>query len=333
LENLQEQLIDLHNRRLNYLRISITDRCNLKCIYCSPQGDIAKLTHSDILTYEEILRLAAIAIDLGVSKIRLTGGEPLVRKGVFEFIPKLAKLPGLEDLSLTTNGIYLKDNIERIRSGGIRRINVSLDTLNREKYKRITGFDGFMIVWEALRLALKSGFSPIKVNVVPIKGINDDELLDFARLSLHYPFHIRFIEEMPIGPAGADPNLGFVPNDLIKNEISQVGKLIRVIKTDYDGPAERFKFAGAPGEIGFISPRTEHFCHTCNRLRLTAAGHLRVCLLSDQEIDIKGPMRGGASDNALKQIFLEAARKKPLQHSLNCGNDSFSSGEMSSIGG
>ena len=315
------------------MRISITDRCNLRCVYCAPRGGIPKLNHLDILTYEEIYRLARIAVSLGIFKIRLTGGEPLVRKGIFEFIPQLAALPGLKELSLTTNGIYLRDHIKKIRSGGIRRINVSLDTLNREKYIKITGFDGFQQVWEGIELARELNFNPVKINIVPIKGLNDDEILDFAGLSLRHPYHIRFIEHMPVGTVDPDVHLHYVPNALIRTQIDRLGKLIQIPKTEFDGPAERFKFEGAPGEIGFISPLTNHFCHKCNRLRLTAEGHLRVCLLSDQEEDLKGPMRSGASDEELRQIFLKAAINKPQKHHLGSPDLPFASRQMSSIGG
>ena len=327
------QLIDKYNRAINYLRISITDRCNLRCIYCIPRGGIAKLKHGDILTYEEIIRLTRIAVNLGVYKVRLTGGEPLVRKGIYEFIPQLTALSGLEEVSLTTNGIYLKENLERIKASGIKRINVSLDTLNREKYERITGYDGFQHVWEGIELARELKFNPIKINVVPIKGLNDDEIMDFGKLSLKYPYHIRFIEYMPVGTINQDIHLDYVPNSLIRTQLSGLGKLIRVSKTQYDGPAERLKFEGASGEIGLISPLTDHFCPMCNRLRLTAEGHLRACLLSDQEEDLKGPMRSGASDNDLEQIFLKTALNKPHAHRLNSQDSTPFSGQMSSIGG
>lgn len=327
------KLIDQHNRRLNYLRVSVTDRCNLQCLYCTPAGITAKLRHEDILTYEEIFRLARIAVDLGIEKIRLTGGEPLVRKGIYEFIPRLAALPGLKDISLTTNGIFLKDNIEKIRSSGIKRINVSLDTLRRDRYEKITGYDGFQQVWEGIELAKKLEFQPIKINMVPIMGLNDDEILDFARLSLLHPYYIRFIEYMPIGIAGPDAPLDHVPNSLIKDQLSSLGKLVRIPKTAYDGPAERFKIEGALGEIGFISPRTNHFCHVCNRLRLTASGHLRPCLLSNKHEDLKAPMRSGASDSELTRIFLNAALNKPHAHHLTSENTTPVSAQMSSIGG
>lgn len=325
------QLIDQHHRVLNYLRISITDRCNLRCVYCVPDQGIPKLNHSDILTYEEILRLAGIFVTLGISKIRLTGGEPLVRRGIFEFISQLGVLPGLKELSLTTNGIYLRDNLEKIRSGGVKRLNVSLDTLSRKNYIKITGFDGFHQVREGIEMARELEFNPIKINVVIVKGINDDEVLDFARLSFHHPYHIRFIELMPVGDLGPDVHLHHVPNLFIKSRIEQLEKLMPVFKTQFDGPARRFRFKDALGEIGFISPLTDHFCHICNRLRLTSEGRLRPCLLSDQEQDLKGPIRSGASDHDLKRIILKAAFNKPRWHQLKSSDTPLR--RMSSIGG
>jgi len=332
-ENNPIQLIDQYDRHLNYLRISVTDRCNLRCLYCIPPEGIDKLTHGDILTYEEILRLARIAVDLGVDKIRLTGGEPLVRKGIAEFIPRLTALSGLKEVSLTTNGIYLKDHLEGLRSAGIKRINISLDTLHRERYEKITGYDGFQEVCEGIRLARKLKFSPIKINVVVIKGINDDEILDFAKLTLKKPYHIRFIEYMPIGVASKENILRHVPDSLIKKQLGDLGKLIPVSKNALDGPAERFRYQDAPGEVGLISALSNHFCATCNRLRLTPTGSLRACLLSDQEIDLRGPMRRGASDNELAQIFLRAALTKPHSHYLASENSILPTGHMSAIGG
>ena len=333
METVLPNLIDKHNRHLNYLRISITDRCNLRCLYCTPHDGLAKLKHEEILTYEEILRLATIAVNLGVNKIRLTGGEPLIRKGVLQLLPSLVSLPGLKDISMTTNGIYLKENLDKIKSAGIKRINISLDTLRRERYRKITGYDGFEQVWEGIQLARQLGFNPIKINMVVMQDINDDEIVDFARLSLNHPYHIRFIEYMPSGFADQGTHLHHVPNSAVKEQITTLGKLARVLNTEIDGPTDRFRLEGAPGEIGFISPMTHHFCQVCNRLRLTASGHLRPCLLSDQEIDLKTPMRTGASDNDLAQIFLKAAENKPDAHRLvseHCGS---LSGQMSAIGG
>jgi len=243
---IKQKLIDKYNRHLNYLRISITDRCNLQCMYCMPPGFIPRLPHDEILRYEEIIRIIKVGISLGI------------------FLEQLADMDGLRDIALTTNGVSLKDNIQKIKVAGIKRLNISLDTLSRNKYKEITGHDRFDQVWEGIELAYKTGFDPIKLNMVALSGVNDDELADFARLSFSYPFHIRFIEYMPIGKSRMKYGpLLLVPE--IKKRISTIGKLIPVKNSINDGPAERYKFEGAKGEIGFIGALSHHFCNRCNR--------------------------------------------------------------------
>jgi len=329
---LKQKLIDKYNRHLNYLRISITDRCNLKCMYCMPPGFIPRLSHNEILRYEEIIRIIKVGIRLGISKVRITGGEPLVRKGVYDFLKRLSSMDGLRDIALTTNGVSLKDNIDKIKAAGIKRINISIDTLSRKKYKQISSCDRFDQVWEGIKLAHKKGFDPIKLNMVALSGVNDNELADFAELSLSYPFHIRFIEYMPIGKSRMNSGpLLLVPE--IKKRISTIGKLIPVKNSINDGPAERYKFEGAKGEIGFIGALSHHFCNRCNRLRLTASGQLRPCLLSDHCEDLKSPLRKGCSDEELAEIFLAAVQHKPSDHNLSISNQAEVSGQMSSIGG
>ena len=326
------KLIDPCNRYLNYLRISITDRCNLKCIYCVPRDLVPRLSHDEILTYEEILRVVRVGVKLGISKIRVTGGEPLVRKGVYDFLAELSQISGLTDLSLTTNAVALKDNLQRIKSAGIKRINVSLDTINPEKFAKITGMDLFDQVWQGIEGALEMGFHPIKINVVALNGVNDEELMDMAQLSFDYPFHIRFIEYMPIGESqmGNGPLL-LAPE--IKKRISVLGHLMPVRNSANDGPAQRYRFEGAAGEIGFIHALSHHFCDRCNRLRLTARGQLRPCLLSDHHEDVKGPLRSGCSDDQLAEIFFKAVRHKPSDHNLAVQNPTRVCGQMHSIGG
>ena len=326
------KLIDPCNRYLNYLRISITDRCNLKCIYCVPRDLIPRLSHDEILTYEEILKVVRVGVKLGISKIRVTGGEPLVRKGVYEFLAKLSRISGLTDLSLTTNAVALKDNLQRIKSAGIKRINVSLDTIKPEKFAKITGMDLFDQVWQGIEGALEMGFHPIKINVVALNGVNDEELIDMAQLSFDYPFHIRFIEYMPIGQSqmGNGPLL-LAPE--IKKRISVLGHLIPVRNSANDGPAQRYRFDGAAGEIGFIHAMSHHFCDRCNRLRLTARGQLRPCLLSDHHEDVRDPLRDGCSDDQLAEIFFKAVRHKPSDHNLALQNPARVCGQMHAIGG
>lgn len=329
---LNKPLVDKYNRNLNYLRISITDRCNLRCIYCMPRKLIPKLPHKDILRYEEILRIVKIGARLGISKVRVTGGEPLIRKGVFDFLEQLSKIDGLSDISLTTNGVLLKDSISRIKLSGVNRINISVDTLNKEKFSKITGYNFFDQIWEGIELARKMGFDPIKLNVVPLKGINDDELIDIAGLSYTHPFHIRFIEYMPIGTNQIDIDRHLLAPE-IKKRVNKLGNLIPVERSINDGPAERFKFEGALGEIGFIRPISRHFCNTCNRLRLSASGRLRPCLLSDDQEDLKTLLRNECSDSELAEVFLKAVRHKPYQHKLAVDHPAGVSAQMCDIGG
>ena len=328
----RHELIDSCNRRLNYLRISVTDRCNLRCAYCLPCEDIPRLAHEEVLRYEEILRIVRVGVRLGISKVRVTGGEPLVRKGIYEFLAGLSRLTEIRDLSLTTNGVLLADHLDELWSAGVSRINISLDTLTPARYRQITGVDAFQRVWDGIRAAEKRGFSPIKLNVVALRGVNDDELVDLARLSLESPLHVRFIEFMPIGQSrieGKSPLL--VPE--IQERISVLGKLLPVERTEMDGPAHRYRFEGARGEIGFIPAISHQFCRRCNRLRLTASGQLRPCLLSDRQEDLKGPLRAGCSDAELAEIFFRATRHKPSDHNLAVGEPAHVCCQMRSIGG
>ena len=326
------KLIDQYSRQIKYLRISVTDRCNLQCLYCEPHDLIPKLSHRDILSYEEILRLVRIAARLGVTKVRVTGGEPLVRKDVCGLLEALSSTDGLIDVSLTTNGVYLRRNLDRIRSAGIKRINISIDTLNRGRFKKITGRDAFLQVWEGIELAHKMGMAPIKLNVVALRGINDDEIADFAKLSLSYPFQIRFIEYMAIGSAPRDAESSILTPE-IKDRIQVLGQLDPLEKKGEDGPAQVFRLKGAQGEIGFITALSQHFCHACNRLRLTANGQLRPCLLSDSEEDLKGPMRDGCSDADLAAIFVKAVEGKAAEHPMAENPSATVARQMSSIGG
>lgn len=305
-------LVDRYDRKITYLRVSVTDRCNLRCLYCNPKGNlIPRLKHDEILTYEEIIRIINVAARLGIKKIRITGGEPFVRKDIDFFIKELSKISQIEELTITTNGILLSEYLDTLMSSRIKRINVSLDTLRPERYKKITGYDGFYEVWEGIYKAKKMGFYPIKINVVVLRGINEDEILDFASLSIKEPFHIRFIEYMPVGLENDGPS--YVPGQKIRDILNRIGRLSRVVDNSslYPGPAHYFRFEGAKGMVGFIDPITSHFCNTCNRIRLTADGHLRPCLLSSYEIDIKTPLRNKATDELIRQIIMKAVKQKP----------------------
>ena len=332
-------MLDKFKREINYLRVSITDRCNLRCVYCMPKEGLSRIGHEDILRYEEMLRIIGIARKLGIVKVRVTGGEPLVRRGVVEFLSSLGKM-GLEDISLTTNGVLLESLADPIRDAGVRRINVSLDSLDPEKYARITRGGDLSAVLRGLEQAERADFSPIKINVVTVRDFNDDETTQFARLTLGKPYEIRFIELMPIG--GSNDNADkYVSNEELVEKISRVGRLLPVEGGNRgkspDGPARRFRLEGARGVIGFISPISHNFCHACNRLRLTADGSLRACLMVDGEIDLKTPLRKGCSDEALEQLIRQAVMNKPRgQHTGGAGEDSSRrkcAREMSTIGG
>lgn len=308
---LNTRLVDTHDRTVTYLRVSITDRCNLNCVYCNPSKYTQKLSHDAILTYEELLRVITIGADLGIHKIRITGGEPLVRKDACRFMGRVAAIPGITDLSLTTNGVLLDECAHRIREAGIRRINISLDSLDRKRFKIITGHDCFDRVWAGVMAALNAGFFPVKLNMVVMPGVNDDELADFAELLFQWPLHVRFIEQMPVKDHLQDFQEPLLAPEIRQRIADRVGALVPAGGTKDGTTAQRFTFAGAKGEIGFISPVSRHFCETCNRLRLTADGKLRPCLMADRAVDIKGPLRGGASDATIRQVFQEAVRQKP----------------------
>jgi cyclic pyranopterin phosphate synthase len=328
-----EKLNDNNNRVINYLRLSITDRCNLRCIYCMPEDGIDFMSHDNILRYEEILRIVELSIQKGIRKVRLTGGEPLVRKGFTGFIKRLNRLEGLKEITLTTNGVLLKELAADIMAGGIRRINISLDSLKRERFFRITGRDLFNQVWDGIQEAERLGFDPIKINVVAMRGINDDEIEDFARLTLEKPYHVRFIENMPVGRDNGWRADRFISVLEIYNLIRKIGPLTPVLKRgSLDGPAQRFVLDGALGEIGLIGALSNHFCDICNRLRLTADGYLRNCLFSDHEIDIKAALREGKGDDVLN-LLEKAIKEKPKSHNLNLLGTRNCMRGMSSIGG
>jgi cyclic pyranopterin phosphate synthase len=309
-------LLDNYDRKINYLRLSITDRCNLRCRYCMPEEGVELVGHKDLLTYEEIVRTIEVFACHGITKIRLTGGEPLVRRGVVDLIKRIARIEGVKDLSLTTNGVLLKDYARDLAEAGLRRINISLDTLQAERFAYITRRDRFKEVWEGIEETMRQGFSPVKINVVVMKGFNDDELRAFARLSLAYPLHIRFIEFMPVGGVSHWDGQEIIPFSRIMEEIKGIGELVPMGPYENGGPAKRYYIKGGKGEIGFISPITSHFCAQCNRLRLTPDGKIRTCLFSDEEIDLKGALRKAGGEAILEEILYQALQAKPEGHRI-----------------
>jgi len=327
-------LIDMHKRRIDYLRISVTDRCNLSCVYCKPRSKMKMLSHADILTYEEILRVVSIAVPLGISRVRVTGGEPLVRRGIVDFIAALKHIAGLDDISLTTNGVFLADMAEDLARSGMPRLNISLDSLNAKKFVQITGSDSWDKVWRGIVRAEELGFFPLKLNMVPVKGLNDGEIADFARLTLKRRLHVRFIEFMPIGSRDRWSRESCMPTEEVRSIIErEYGALVPALSVNSGGPSSNFTIPGAQGIIGFISPITRHFCDSCRRLRLTADGKIRPCLLSDTEIDIKSPLRGGCDDKELERLLRLALEIKPERHYINEISNSCFQRTMSKIGG
>jgi cyclic pyranopterin phosphate synthase len=340
-------LVDQFSRTISYLRLSLTDRCNLRCIYCMPDENQDStshiktgkfLPHSELLSYEELLRIVRLAVSLGMDKIRLTGGEPLVRKGVIDFIKALGEIDGLKQIRLTTNGVLLAEYAEHLFASGVCHINVSLDTLQPEKFKKITGRDKFALVWEGLTIAASMGFT-IKINVVAMRGVNDDEFLDFARLAMNYPFQVRFIEFMPVGEKDSWHKEQFIRADSIRRDIATLGTLTPFQRPYGKGPARMFELCGegGKGEVGFISPISHHFCDQCNRLRLTSEGRLRACLLKDYETDLKHLLRGGATDQeivaSIRQTVLDKPQGHTMRNEIDAQERARCGGDMSRIGG
>jgi GTP 3',8-cyclase len=361
-------LVDAHNRIIDYLRISVTDRCNFRCVYCMPEDGADVAPSSDLLTTEEIVRVARIAIGLGITKIRLTGGEPLVRKDLPEIIAALGSMPGLRDLSLTTNGFLLASNAQRFADAGLNRVNISLDTLRPERFARLARRGDLKTVWDGIQAALRAELHPIKLNCVVMRGWNEDELPEFARLTLRFPLHVRFIELMPINwssgedaaassflgqpvaPSSAAPislyantkaatfarlaspsvaNTGTLDGLALRRAFVSMAEMQATIEAACgglepasvrtNGPATTFRLPDACGTVGFISQITRDRCRECNRLRLTADGNLRPCLMADGEIGLRELLRSGADDETLAEQFRLAVYHKPLEHRLEDG--------------
>jgi GTP 3',8-cyclase len=313
-------LSDSFHRPINYVRVSVTDRCNFRCVYCMPEEGVKSLGHSSILTYEELYQIIKAGAELGISRVRITGGEPLVRLGIVDFIRMIASIPEITDISMTTNGMNLPKYAAQLKEAGLNRVNVSLDTLKPEKFKQICRGGDLATVLEGIETARKVGLVPVKINMVVMSGVNDDEILDFARKTIVDGWNVRFIELMPY--AGQD---GKTPGGLsakeIKMRLDPLGKMEATHTTRGNGPAKYYRFPEATGTIGFITALSEHFCFSCNRLRLTADGKLRPCLMSETMIDLREPLRSGISQDALKSLIKQAVDAKPLSHHLTEGQN------------
>jgi cyclic pyranopterin phosphate synthase len=367
-------LIDSYNRTIDYLRVSVTDRCNFRCVYCMPEEGAPVSHKSLILSFEEIERLVNIAVGLGMTKIRLTGGEPLVRKDIERLVAGIGAIPGLRDLSMTTNGSVLARHADSFARSGLNRINISLDTLRPERFTRIARRGDLGAVMEGITAAQRAGLTPLKLNCVVMRDWNDDEVVDFARLTLTQPYDVRFIELMPINWSQGDdggigmeaffalasplpdyqrnsnitlyarpelPTLGqtfrlaetapvgqldatqmrraFVSTAEMKTRIESVLGPLEPAEVQVNGPARSYRLAGACGTVGFISQITNDLCLTCNRLRLTADGQLRPCLMADGEVDLRTPLREGATNTEIADLFRMTVLHKPREHRLEDG--------------
>lgn len=317
---------DSFGREISYMRISVTDRCNLRCRYCMPEEGVENLGHDKILSFEEITRIVKAAVELGITKYRLTGGEPLARKGIVNLVESLAKIDGVEELAMTTNGTMLADKADALKKAGLDRVNISVDSLIYHKYEEITRGGDLDAAFQGVNAALQAGLTPLKLNVVAIQGFNDDEILNFVQLSINHPIDIRFIELMPVGLAGKENDYRYLSSEEIKKRLPS---LIRLDKQD--GVAELYKYPEALGNIGFISPMSNHFCGSCNKIRLTADGKLKPCLHTDEEIDLNESLKTG-DEELLKETIRNAILRKGDKHHLNDGAKPVDR-SMSQIGG
>lgn len=318
-------MLDNYGRRINYLRVSVTDRCNLRCAYCMPAVGIDKKEHHDILRAEEIENIVKAAVKLGIDKVRITGGEPLVRKGIVELIESIGKIEGLKDLSMTTNGILLARYARDLKKAGLNRINVSIDSLNEKKYNKMTRCGKLEDVLEGLRISQEVGLAPLKLNVVLVGGYNDDEIADFVNLTIKEDIEVRFIELMPLGEAKDWDQNAFISNDTV---LKAVPTLMAMPFKGHGTVARMYKLPNAKGKVGLISPISSHFCSYCNRIRVTADGNLKACLHSDQEINLKD-----LHPDELETRLFEGIRSKPVKHHIDTLKVSEAHRNMNEIGG
>jgi cyclic pyranopterin phosphate synthase len=324
--------IDRYGRRLNYLRISLTDHCNLRCLYCMPEEMVFRPS-AELMQDDEILTLLPLFVNLGFDKIRLTGGEPTIRLHVVELVKQIATTPGVNTLTMTTNGVLLSRMAQPLKDAGLQRVNISLDTLNPDKFETLTRWGSVEDVWSGIQAAERAGLSPIKINAVVVRGYNEVDMVDLARLTLEHPWQVRFIEMMPFGGNNDFQMSQLVTAREMHSYIeSSLGQLEPANGGDLDGEANIFRLPGAPGDVGFISSVTAPFCHSCTRARLTPDGHLRLCLLREGEVDLLTPLRSGMPVGEIRQLILEGLWQKPWGHGLAEGVIPLNR-EMSEIGG
>lgn len=326
-------LIDGFERLHDNLRISVTDRCNIRCFYCMPEGPIPFLEREQILSFEEIERVARVAVSLGVRKLRITGGEPLVRKGLPSLVERLGAIPGVEDVGLTTNGVLLAGLAADLWNAGLRRLNVHLDTLDPERFRQISRRDDFARVMEGMDRALELGFQ-VKINAVAVKNLCEPDVVPLARFGRERGVEIRYIEFMPLDAQGIwDKSKVLLQDQMMELLRREIGELVEIPDRDPRAPATEYRFADGVGRVGFISSVSKPFCLNCNRLRLTSDGKLRYCLFAIEELDVKGLLRGGGSDEQVAEVIRETVRRKWIGHEIHSGQFVAPPRPMYSIGG
>lgn len=326
-------LSDAFARPIEYLRISVTDKCNLRCVYCMPEGGLPWLQRNEILSYEEIARIVEAAASVGVRTIRLTGGEPLLRPDLERLVAMIARVDGIEDIALSTNGLLLEEQLPALVRAGLGRVNISLDTLRSNRFEAIARRPGLDRVVRGIDAALALGLAPVKINCVVMRGRNDDEVTDFAEFARRRAIAVRFIEAMPVLAYAEAQREEYVPADELLERLRAVGDLEPVTGPAGNGPARYFAFPGSLGTIGVITPLSHDYCNRCNRIRLTADGRLRLCLFGDYHVDLRTPLREGATTQALAAILERSMLIKPERHHLRLGEPASRMRALSEIGG
>ncbi|HEY4439321.1 MAG TPA: GTP 3',8-cyclase MoaA [Candidatus Elarobacter sp.] len=326
-------LTDAFQRPITYLRVSVTDRCNLRCVYCMPEAGLPWIPKPEILSYEEIAEIVAAAASIGVRSIRLTGGEPLIRRNLDTLVRMIAAIPGIDDIALSTNGLLLADQAEALLAAGLNRVNVSLDTLDDGRFTAIARRPGLERVLAGIDAALANGLGPVKLNCVLMRGTNDDELEAFAALTRERAVHVRFIEVMPVEDNVALQAQSWVSSDEVIERLSALGELRAVANPHGNGPARTFAYDDAPGTVGVISPLAHDYCERCNRVRLSADGRLKLCLFGDHLIDLRTPLRNGGGQESIVSLLRAAMHVKPERHHLVLGETSSAMRAFSEIGG
>lgn len=329
----RELLADQFNRPITYLRVSVTDKCNLRCVYCMPEQGLPWLPKADILSYEEIVELVRVAASVGVRSIRLSGGEPLIRRDLHRLVRAIAAVDGIEDIALSTNALLLEEQIDGLYDAGLRRVNISLDTLRADRFKEIARRPGLDRVLAGVEAAIAHGMHPVKINCVAMRGRNDDEIAAFAEWTKTRPVYVRFIELMPVHENLGVQRDAYISSDEILERVRSIGDLHPSSGPSGNGPARYFAFEGAAGAVGVISPLSHDYCERCNRVRLSADGRLRLCLFGDYEIDLRTPLRSGAGPEHIAGLLRAGMLIKPERHHLQLGETSSRMRAFSEIGG